>query len=119
MAERRPRGAQCNFEINPMKEDETRLGDPRRAPKCGAKTRAGTPYQRLAIRGRKRQRNDSSGTEWAAQLKQRTQKGARHGYRRFRQEADYRAPADTARTTPSRTWGTDVCEISPELKRPS
>ena len=29
-------GGRRNFEINPMKEDETRLG---RAPKCGAKTR--------------------------------------------------------------------------------
>ena len=37
--------------INPMKEDETRL---ERAPKCGARTRAGTPCQRLAIRGRRR-----------------------------------------------------------------
>jgi len=44
-------GADENFVINPMKEDETRLG---RAPKCGARTRAGTPCQRLAIRGRRR-----------------------------------------------------------------
>jgi hypothetical protein len=49
-----PQGGRQNFEINPMKEDETRLGDPRRAPKCGAKTRAGTPCQRPAIHGRKR-----------------------------------------------------------------
>jgi hypothetical protein len=47
------RGARRNFEINPMKEDETSLGD-RRAPKCGARTRAGTPCQRPAIRGRTR-----------------------------------------------------------------
>jgi hypothetical protein len=44
-------GGRRNFVINPMKEDETRLG---RAPKCGARTRAGTPCQRLAIRGRRR-----------------------------------------------------------------
>jgi hypothetical protein len=36
-----------------MKEDETSLGG-RRAPKCGARTRAGTPCQRLPIRGRTR-----------------------------------------------------------------
>ena len=39
-----------------MKEEETRLGDLGRAPKCGARTRAGTPCQRPAIRGRKRGR---------------------------------------------------------------
>ena len=37
-----------------MKEDETSLGDPRRAPKCGAKTRVGTSCQRPPIRGRTR-----------------------------------------------------------------
>ena len=47
-------GGPAQFEINPMKEDETRLGDPRRAPKCGARTRAGTPCQRPAIRGHTR-----------------------------------------------------------------
>jgi hypothetical protein len=49
-----PPGGRQNFEINPMKEDETRPGDLRRAPTCGARTRAGTPCQRSAIRGRKR-----------------------------------------------------------------
>jgi hypothetical protein len=49
-----PQGGRQNFEINPMKEDETRLGDPRRAPKCGAKTRVGTPCRRPAMRGRTR-----------------------------------------------------------------
>ena len=33
---------------------ETRLGNLRRAPRCGAKTRAGTPCQRPAIHGRRR-----------------------------------------------------------------
>ena len=33
---------------------ETRLGNLRRAARCGAKTRAGTPCQRPAIRGRRR-----------------------------------------------------------------
>ena len=33
---------------------ETRLANLRRAPLCGAKTRAGTPCQRPAIRGRRR-----------------------------------------------------------------
>ncbi|MGA8696874.1 MAG: HGGxSTG domain-containing protein [Xanthobacteraceae bacterium] len=33
---------------------ETRLANLRRAPRCGAKTRAGTPCQRPAIRGRRR-----------------------------------------------------------------
>jgi hypothetical protein len=47
-------GGRRNFEINPMKEDETRLGNIPRAAKCGARTRAGTPCQRLAIHGRKR-----------------------------------------------------------------
>ena len=37
-----------------MKEEETRLRDLGRAPKCDARTRAGTPCQRPAIRGRKR-----------------------------------------------------------------
>ena len=46
-----PPGVDENFVINPMKADQTRLG---RAPKCGARTRAGTPCQRLAIRGRRR-----------------------------------------------------------------
>jgi hypothetical protein len=46
-------GGRRNFVINPMKEDETRLG---RAPKCGARTRDGTPCRRLAIRGRRRRR---------------------------------------------------------------
>jgi hypothetical protein len=47
------RGGPAQFEINPMKEDETSLGG-RRAPKCSARTRAGTPCQRPAIRGRAR-----------------------------------------------------------------
>jgi hypothetical protein len=50
---RRYPGGPAEFEINPMKEDETSLGG-RRAPKCGARTRAGTPCQRPAIRGLRR-----------------------------------------------------------------
>jgi hypothetical protein len=49
-----PKGGRQNFKINPMKEDETRLGNIPRAAKCGARTRAGTPCQRPAIHGRKR-----------------------------------------------------------------
>ncbi len=38
-----------------MNQDvETRLGNLRRAARCGAKTRAGSPCQRPAIRGRRR-----------------------------------------------------------------
>jgi hypothetical protein len=37
-----------------MKHDETRLGTLRRARRCGARTRAGTPCQRPAIRNRRR-----------------------------------------------------------------
>jgi hypothetical protein len=37
-----------------MNEDETRLRNLRRAPRCGARTRPGTPCQRTAIRGKKR-----------------------------------------------------------------
>ena len=33
---------------------ETRLGNLRKAPRCGAKTRCGAPCQRNAIRGRRR-----------------------------------------------------------------
>jgi hypothetical protein len=47
-------GGRRIFEINPMKHDETRLGTLRRARRCGARTRAGTPCQRPAIRGRTR-----------------------------------------------------------------
>ncbi len=37
-----------------MKEHETRLRNLARAPKCGAKTRAGTPCQRPVLRDRTR-----------------------------------------------------------------
>jgi hypothetical protein len=44
-----------NLEINPMNQSlETRLANLVSAPRCGAKTRAGTPCQCPAIRGRKR-----------------------------------------------------------------
>jgi hypothetical protein len=44
-----------NFEINPMDHSRaTRLQNLRQAPRCGARTRGGTPCQRPAIRGRKR-----------------------------------------------------------------
>jgi hypothetical protein len=49
-----PGGAVQKFADNPMKQDETRLRNLPRAPKCGARTRAGTPCQRPAIRGRTR-----------------------------------------------------------------
>jgi glucans biosynthesis protein len=48
-------GGWLNFEINPMDHSQaTRLQNLRQAPRCGAKTRGGTPCQRPAIRGRKR-----------------------------------------------------------------
>jgi hypothetical protein len=48
-------GGSANFEINPMDHSRaTRLQNLRQAPRCGAKTRGGTPCQRPAIRGRKR-----------------------------------------------------------------
>jgi hypothetical protein len=42
------------FAINPMNEDETRGRSLARGPKCGARTRTGSPCQRPAIRGRTR-----------------------------------------------------------------
>jgi glucans biosynthesis protein len=48
-----PGGLQ-NLEINPMKHDETRPANLGRAPRCGARTRAGTPCQRSAMRDRSR-----------------------------------------------------------------
>ena len=54
-AEAWPEGAGINFEDNPMYQDvETRLANLRRAPRCGAQTRAGTACQRPALRGRRR-----------------------------------------------------------------
>jgi hypothetical protein len=48
-------GGSANFEINPMDHSRaTRLQNLRQAPRCGARTRGGTPCQRPAIRGRKR-----------------------------------------------------------------
>ena len=47
-------GGRQNFEINPMKNYETRPRDPTQPPACGARTRAGTPCRRPAVRGRKR-----------------------------------------------------------------
>jgi hypothetical protein len=55
-----------------MKEDETSLGDLGRAPKCGARTRAGTPCQRPAIPGRKRCR-------WHGGLSLGAPRGAKNG----------------------------------------
>jgi hypothetical protein len=53
-ARAQPRGNK-NSRINPMDQDiEIRLGGLRRAPRCGAKTRAGTACERPAIRGKKR-----------------------------------------------------------------
>jgi len=43
-------GGRAKPEINPM----TRLSHLSQTPRCGAKTRAGTPCQSPAIRGRKR-----------------------------------------------------------------
>jgi glucans biosynthesis protein len=37
-----------------MNKHETRLENLTRAPRCGARTRAGTPCRRPALRGRKR-----------------------------------------------------------------
>ena len=49
------RGAMQNFAINPMDHSQaTRLHNLRQAPRCGARTRGGTPCQRPALRGRKR-----------------------------------------------------------------
>jgi hypothetical protein len=48
-------GGRRNSEINPMDQSEaTRLRRLRQAPRCGARTRSGTPCQRPALRGRKR-----------------------------------------------------------------
>ena len=48
-------GGNANFEINPMDHRRaTRLRNLMRAPRCGARTRGGTPCQRPALRGRKR-----------------------------------------------------------------
>ena len=51
-------GAKRKFAINPMKNYATRPGDLKKQPRCGARTRAGAPCQRPAIRGRKRCRLD-------------------------------------------------------------
>jgi hypothetical protein len=49
------RGMGGNFEINPMDHKaESKLRALSQAPRCGAKTRGGTPCQRPALRGRKR-----------------------------------------------------------------
>ena len=48
-------GGKKNSRINPMDQDtETRLGNLRRAARCGAKTRDGTACQRAAMCGKKR-----------------------------------------------------------------
>jgi hypothetical protein len=47
-------GGHPNFAINPMNQHETRGRNLARPPKCGARTRAGTPCQRPALRGRTR-----------------------------------------------------------------
>jgi hypothetical protein len=50
-----PPGGSANFEINPMDHSRaTRLQNLMQAPRCGARTRSGSPCQRPAIRGRKR-----------------------------------------------------------------
>jgi hypothetical protein len=52
---KRRTGGSRIFSSNPMDQDlETRLKNLRQAPRCGARTRAGTACQRPAIRGRKR-----------------------------------------------------------------
>jgi hypothetical protein len=51
----RSTGGDKKIEDNPMDQRvETRLKNLRRAARCGAKTRAGAPCQRPAIRGRSR-----------------------------------------------------------------
>ena len=51
----RPAGGVKKNADNLMNQDvEIRLANLRRAPRCGATTRAGTPCQRPALRGRKR-----------------------------------------------------------------
>jgi glucans biosynthesis protein len=52
-AEDRTGGAE-NYGINPMDQVETRLRNLKRAPRCGARNRAGNPCQNPAIRGRRR-----------------------------------------------------------------
>jgi len=48
-------GGQQKLGSNPMNQSvEARLGNLRRAARCGAKTRAGSPCQCPAIRGRRR-----------------------------------------------------------------
>jgi hypothetical protein len=48
-------GDSANFAINPMDHSRAnRLQNLIQAPRCGARTRSGTPCQRPAIRGRKR-----------------------------------------------------------------
>ena len=48
-------GGRRNCEINPMDQRlKTRIQNLQSAPRCGARTRAGTPCQRPALRGRKR-----------------------------------------------------------------
>jgi glucans biosynthesis protein len=47
-------GGRRKFEINPTKNYATRPGDLKKQQRCGARTRAGAPCQRPAIRGRKR-----------------------------------------------------------------
>jgi predicted DNA-binding transcriptional regulator AlpA len=50
-----PGGVERYLEINPMHQSiETRLGNLRRALRCGAKTRAGAPCQSPAVHGRSR-----------------------------------------------------------------
>jgi hypothetical protein len=50
-----PEGGSKKFGSNPMNQSvEARLGNLRRAARCGAKTRAGSPCQCPAIRGRAR-----------------------------------------------------------------
>jgi hypothetical protein len=50
-----PPGGTTKIEINPMNQSsETRLWDLIQAPRCGAKTPAGTPCRRPAIHGRRR-----------------------------------------------------------------
>jgi hypothetical protein len=54
-SEKLPGGGTQKLADNPMDQDfETRLSNLRLAPRCGARTRAGTPCQRPAIRGQKR-----------------------------------------------------------------
>ena len=47
-------GGAAKTELNPMKNYATRPGYLKQRPRCGARTRAGAPCRRPAIRGRKR-----------------------------------------------------------------